>query len=89
MIQCVVVVFRVFRAQRVATDDQLQPVSSLRDERHGQAAVKVPRPHVVHLNRWRQNSSVRSASLCSDPHEPLNDGGENRDDPRRCTQTLS
>lgn len=56
MIQYVVVVFRVFAGQWVATDDQLQPVSSLGDQRDSEAAVKVPGPHMVHLDRWRQNS---------------------------------
>lgn len=35
--------------QRVATDDQLQDVARLSQERHRQAAVKVPRANVVDL----------------------------------------
>lgn len=54
MVQRVVIVFCVIICQRVAADDQLQSVSGLRDQRHGQAAVKVPRPHVVHLDRDTQ-----------------------------------
>lgn len=50
VVQGVVVVFRVVVGQRVAADDQLQPVASLGDERDGQAAVKVPGPDVVHLH---------------------------------------
>lgn len=49
MVQSVVIVLCVIVDQRVATDDQLQSVSGLRDQWHRQAAVKVPRPHVVHL----------------------------------------
>lgn len=54
MVQRVVIVFCVIVGQRVAADDQLQSVSGLCDQRHGQAAVKVPRPHVVHLDRDTQ-----------------------------------
>lgn len=54
MVQRVVIVLRVIVGQRVAADDQLQSVSGLRDQRHGQAAVEVPRPHVVHLCREAQ-----------------------------------
>lgn len=35
--------------QRVAADDQCQHIACLRQERHGQAAVKVPRANVVDL----------------------------------------
>lgn len=51
MVQCVVIVLRAVVGQRVAADDQLQSVSGLCDQRHGQAAVEVPGPHVVHLDR--------------------------------------
>lgn len=71
MIQRVVIVLRVFGGQWVATDDQLQPVSSLCDQRYSQAAVKVPRPHVVHLNRKveaKQWTEMKMA-VSPDPHE--------------------
>lgn len=50
MVQCVVIVLRAVVGQRVAADDQLQPVSGLRDERHRQAAVEVSGADVVHLH---------------------------------------
>lgn len=49
VVQRVVVILGA--VQRVAADDQLQPVAGLRDERHRQAAVKVPSPDVVHLKQ--------------------------------------
>lgn len=58
MVQHVVIVFCVIVGQRVAADDQLQSVSGLRDQRHGQAAVKVPRPDMVHLSRGTQSVST-------------------------------
>lgn len=65
MVQHVVIVFCVTVGQRVAADDQLQSVSSLCDQRHGQAAVKVPRPDVVHLSRGSQSvcASVRASGF--------------------------
>lgn len=54
MVQGVVVVFCVVVGQRVAADNQLQSVSSLRNQWHSQAAVKVPCPHMVHLDRGTQ-----------------------------------
>lgn len=50
LVQGVVVVFGVVVGQRVAADDQLEPVACLGDQRYRQAAVKVPGPDVVHLH---------------------------------------
>lgn len=50
VVQAVVVVLGVVVGQRVAADDQLQPVAGLGDQRYRQAAVKVPGPDVVHLH---------------------------------------
>ena len=58
MVQSVVIVLRVIVGQWVAADDQLQSVSSLCDQRHRQAAIKVPCPHVVHLDRETQTMAV-------------------------------
>lgn len=57
MVQCVVIVFHVVVGQGVAADDQLQSVTSLCDQWYGQAAVEVPRPHVVHLDRQKNVGS--------------------------------
>lgn len=59
MVQCVVIVFHVVVGQGVAADDQLQSVTGLCDQRYGQAAVEVPRPHVVHLDRHKNVGSER------------------------------
>ncbi len=63
MVQSVIIVLIVIVGQRVATDDQLQSVSSLCDQRHGQAAVEVPRPHVVHLDTETQTTDATDASV--------------------------
>lgn len=59
MVQCVVIVFHVVAGQGVAADDQLQSVTGLCDQWYGQAAVEVPRPHVVHLDRQKNVGSGR------------------------------
>lgn len=74
MVQHVVIVFCVVIGQRVAADDQLQSVSGLRDQRHSQAAVKVPRPDMVHLDRGTRSASASvNASGFSAPPNTHND----------------
>lgn len=58
--------------QRVAADDQGQDITCLRQERHGQAAVEVPRANVVDLHGTQPRGQTASA-------EPRAEAGRNRE----------